>query len=438
MANMGMQGHNGKGSADSAIGWIFLFIALAAIFAIVWYFFQDQMKDALRWVRYAELWLLSFFYGDDYLAKSVINGNLYSLREYINVDVNSIPASRLGGDIFAYWSRVAFEPMRLFTMGLIMSIGTWALFKGPGSQYRKKHSLDTLLEMQSKVFPVISPFVDFNPSDLPNRPPGAPVPAKLQLFSEALTPEEWLAYNQIPVPDGKIDEHVAFIAFARQLGPRWQGPAKMAPYKQILLATFCLKASRKREDAEDMLGRVSKCWDHKKGLVLSRDKKLKGDAVKVLQNKKLSGDTLAVCNQHAFQNTALIRALEYARSEGGVLAPAQFVWLRGYDRALWYPLNNLGRQVFHMEALGVMSHYKTEKRTKRPIPKPKVEDAVTSIVEYMGSDKAHAIPALDYSSVKNKKGIKKPKGAGQKTAMNTKKIKAKKIKAKTKKVKNNG
>src|SRR5690606_29300093 len=123
-------------------------------------------------------------------------------------------------------------------------------------------------------------------------------------------------------------------------------------------------------------------------------------------NKNLAASTLSKCNQHAFQTTALLRALLNARDEGGVLAPAQFVWLRAHDRILWYPLNNLGRQSFHMEAIGAMSHFKAERMTQRPIPKPKVQNAVESIAAYMQSGRARPIPQLDYSHSKSR-GIKK-------------------------------
>jgi intracellular multiplication protein IcmP len=106
----------------------------------------------------------------------------------------------------------------------------------------------------------------------------------------------------------------------------------------------------------------------------------------------------------------MIRGLMTARSEGGVLAPAQFVWLRAHDRALWYPLNNLGRQSFHMEAMGTMAHFKAEKMAQRPIPRPKVADAVKSLVEFMTSGKARTLPQMDYSKSK-KRGVKKLKAA---------------------------
>lgn len=403
-----------EGAHENAIGWGILAIVAAALIWLVWFFFEDQLKDALRWLRWVQMWALAFAYGEDYTVTSILDGNVYRLKDYIHVDVANIPEGSLNGDIFGYWTRIAFEPAKIYVMGVMIAMGFWSLLYGPGSQYRSILNLDGLINAQAKVFKVITPFVKFNPQKVQSRAPGSPVPVELPMFSEALGPEEWLAFTENPMPDGKVDKHDAYIDFAKQLGPRWQGPSKLAPFRQILLACFCLKTARKRTDSDDMLGRLAMCWSHDKGLELSKDKKLLSDARKILKNKDLAQKTLSNCNQHAFQNTALIRALETARSEGGVLAPATFVWLRAHDRVLWYALNNLGRQVFHMEAMGAMAHYKHEKRTQRPIPRPKVEDAVESIAEYMESDRARPVPQLDYSAAPNKRGIKKPKSAGVK------------------------
>jgi intracellular multiplication protein IcmP len=306
-------------------------------------------------------------------------------------------------------STLAMAPLKLPLAIIIAVMGIWCMMYGPGTHNRRKMNLDGLIGHQAKVFPVIAPFVKFNPSTQPPRPPGAPVPAELPAFAEALAPEEWLAYHNIPVPDGKIDRQAAYMAFAKQLGPRWQGWEGLPAYKQILLASMCLRAARKRIPSDEMLGALAQCWSFDKGLVL--DPKLVREARAILKNKDMSGPLLRKANQHAFQTTALIRALATAREEGGVMAPATFVWLRAHDRTLWYPLNNLGRQAFHMEAFGAMAHYKMEKMTQRPIPRPKVESAIDVLEEYMRSDKARPIPQLDYKGSK-KRGIKKPTSAG--------------------------
>lgn len=398
------------GNADNslhsnAIGWAILLVVFAALAWLFWYFNDAQVRSLIRWIRYGEMWLISFFVDEDFTVP--FNGQLMNWQAGFETTPN-YRAEELGYIHLSYFTALAMQPFKYVFMGLCALGAFWVLFYGPQTQYRSKLNLEGLIRRQASNFPAIAPFIDFNPGTMPPRPPGAPVPAELPLFAEALGPEEWLAYHSIPAPDGQLDEKALKTAFQKQLIGRWKGPMALEPYQQILLAAFCLKAARKRKESDAMLGRLALCWSAKKGLNLRRDKKLLREAKAVLKNKDLAGGTLRMTNRHAFVTTALIRALTYAREEGGVLAPAQFVWLRGHDRRLWYPLNNAGRQSFHMEALGAMSHYRAEKITQRPIPVPKMEHAIETMQNYMQSARARPIPSLDYSG-SNKRGIKKVK-----------------------------
>lgn len=403
-------GEQGKNTThENAIGWMILLVILFIVGLIVWPMIDEPVKSAARWFRYGEMWLVALFVdADDY---RIDWGGQKVPLAYIMRLAESTPPNELSGEIFSLLSAGAMQPFKWIFVAIMGVLALWCYTAGPGTQFRRKLSLDGLIGVQAKSFKVIQPFVTFNPSKLPSRAPGSPVPADLPIFAEALGPEEWVAYNQIATPDGKLDEQSTYMAFARQLGPRWQGYKTLPPYKQILLASFCLKAARKRKESEDMLGRIAACWSDDKGLQLSRDSKLVGDARRVLGDAKIAGKALSQANMHAFQTTALLRALQCARQEGGVLAPAEFVWLRGHDRTLWYPLNNLGRQGFHLEALGAMSHFKAEKLTSRPIPRPKLDTAIGSLTEYMTSRRARPVPQLDYSNSK-KRGIKKPGSSG--------------------------
>lgn len=139
-----------------------------------------------------------------------------------------------------------------------------------------------------------------------------------------------------------------------------------------------------------MLARLMACWSFEGGMKLSKDSGLLGEAKKILKEKD-SETGLKLLQRHAYVSTAMVRALKFARDEGGVLAPAQFLWLRAYHRALWYPLNNLGRQAFHMEALGAMSHFRAERIIERPILKPMLDDAVRGLNEHL-SDRIFSKP----------------------------------------------
>lgn len=399
-----MAGDDKNNLHDGAIGWILLGGVFFAVFLLFWYYNKYEVKSAYRWFKYAEMWVTAQFVDDDYTV--MWNGTPINFMEWFKA-MPSIPKRALDSETLSIISTLAMAPYKMILMALVGIMGLWTLLSGPGTQYRRKMGLDGLIKAQSKIFPYIHPFTTFNPSNQPPRPPGAPVPAELPMFAEALGPEEWLAYNQIPDVDGKIDEQAAYRSLAKQLGPRWRGVQKLAPYKKIILASFCLKAARKRAESDKMLGRLSVCWSSDGGLKLSRDSGLLKEANKILANRNISGKTLAKVNQHAFETPALLRALATAREEGGVLAPSQFLWLRAHNRALWYPMNNLGRQSYHMEAIGALAHFKAERMTQRPIPKPKVENAAKSISEYMSSGRQRPIPPLDYSGSK-KRGIKKP------------------------------
>ncbi len=47
--------------------------------------------------------------------------------------------------------------------------------------------------------------------------------------------------------------------------------------------------------------------------------------------------------------------LIYAKRKG-VLASSQFIWLRPYDRTLWYALNQIGGKATWAEAAGPWAH----------------------------------------------------------------------------------
>ena len=397
----------------------FLLFIICGIAFIIWIAFTPQILQAYLWLREGQAYIGALWTDDDKIIETVMGPMTFqNARDFIET---TTPQMLMREDV-PHWSIINATSVAILTplkwpFGLIMGFWTlWALFKSPTSQHRKTYDLDGLVDVQSQTFPIINPIRTFNPlNDVPHRAPGDLVPAQLPQFAEALSPEEWMAYYRIPNNDGVTDEDAVEEAFKLQLGQPWKGYQKLKPYEQVMLAAFALKTSRKRDESDDMLGELAKCWSFKGGVSLNGS--LVSKARRVLKNKNLSELVLKECNRHAFVTTAMLGALEKARAEGGVLAPAQFLWLRGHDRNLWYPMNNLGRQSFHAEALGAMSHFRAEKHVQRPIPKPMLKDAVNVITAYINNkDLSSPIPQLDFSMVKNKKapnkneGIMKPAG----------------------------
>lgn len=393
----------GGGSYERAVGLTILVGCFAVIIYILYMFFEFEIKNIIRYWRVGEIYIGILLHGRDYTV--MWQAEEWPLGAVLD-QLKTIDKTLLSDQIMELAAHAALVPLKYALGAIMIMFGVWSLFYGPFTQFRTQLSLSTIIKRQSKIFPYITPFIEFDPGTQPARAPGAPVPAELPSFAEALGPEEFVSYHSLQGKDGALNYAVSYKAFVKQLGKPWRGPLKLRPHEQLLLAAFCLKAARKRNESDVLLGQIAKCWSHKKGLVV--DKKLLKQARSILRDRDLCGKTLGKCNQHAFTTTALIRGIQTSREEGGVLSSSQFVWLRGYDRNLWYALNNLGRQAFHMEAVGAMAHYKIEKRIGRPIPRPKVEEAVESLQSYMKSDRARPVPSLDYSGSK-RRSIKKVK-----------------------------
>ncbi|HEX2752202.1 MAG TPA: type IV secretion system protein [Alphaproteobacteria bacterium] len=363
---------------------------------IIWYFFSEELTNFVRWVRIAEMHLAQLIYGSDKMVRVPEVPQRYPLsswtQSFKKADVESMKGLI---KVSTFITQNALQWVFIGLMGVMALIVFW---KGPGTYYRRRMGLEGLMREQAKSFPTIAPFLNFDPRKLPFRAPGSPVPAQLPLFSEALTPEEWLAYNEVPMSGGKMDVGRAYHALTKQLGKRWQGARKLPIHMQGLFAACALKHVRKRGPSDELLNAMARSWTPEKGF--SPDGKLVSEIRKVIKDPKIGGALEKFANQHAYETTALLRCLQRAREEGGVLAPAQFVWLRGHDRALWYPLNNLGRKSYHAEAAGAMVHYTNELIAGQRIPTPRFDEVISGFETYMKSGAQRAIPELDKKAAK--------------------------------------
>lgn len=376
---------------DFIIFFLICFI-LGGLAWVIWHFFSLELTNALRWVRVAELNLVRLIHGDDalvyYPGVGVQKTGVW--RKWLTrVPVEDISILELQVS-----TKVALRPLKMFFLSIMGVMAVIIIFKGPGTSYRRRMGLEGLMKEQVKSFPVIAPFINFDPRKMPVRVLGNPVPAQLPPFAEALSPEEWLAYNEVPVAGGnRVDVGRAYQALSKQLGKRWQGPQSLPLHAQGIYAACALRHVRRRKDCEDLLGQMAASWSIEKGF--SPSASVSGQIRSIVRDPKLGGALQKFCDQHAYETTAMLRALARAREEGGVLAPAQFVWLRGHDRALWYPLNNLGRKSYHAEAAGALVHYTNELIAGQKIPTPRFDEVIKGFETHLKSPGARPVPPLD-------------------------------------------
>lgn len=364
---------------------LFLVIGIAWV---IWTVFKVELTNALRWVRLGEMYIAGMITDDQYHINHPQAGPQYleKWKEWLpHADPRNIST-----EYIKVMTSLTMQPLKIVFAGLFGLMALWAIFKGPGNHFRRKMSLDTLMAEQAKMFPVVHPFIEFNPNKLKGRAPGDPIPAKLPLFSEALAPEEWVAYHDIAFKEGKLEYAKTYRALAKQLGPRWQGPEKAPIHVRGLYAAFALKSVRKRKESDHLLEEMAMSWSGKSGFKPSVQ--LRHKINKIIKDQKICGDLNKVTRRHAYQATALLRALQRSREEGGVLAPAQFLWLRGHDRLLWYPLHNLGRKSYHAEAAGALSHFTNELIAEQKIPSPRYDEVIKVIEDILTGPDARPVP----------------------------------------------
>ena len=388
---------------------IFLFGIILLLGWLVWHFFRTEILETVRYLRLGEMWLVGLFkptatacynwlriapVGEGMPSSDVYKWAMLCFGEdnlaHLPPEVaqgyyNLTPASvRVVADLTAPYIK---WPALLICLGL----GVHAMFFSIRNQFKTRYNLESFIKVQAKMWPVITPIINFNPTKHSARSPGQAVPDTLPLFAEALSPEEWLSFHRIPVVNGIPDRDAVRRAFAQQLGPRWQGElTSLPPYMMALCAAFALRGAQKREESDELLGRLAQCWTPEHGFSMSWE--LAAEVRKIALDPEVGGKALAAANGHAYRTTAMLRILKWARMNGGVLAPAQFVWVRGADRALWYPLNNLGRRAFHSEGAGAMAHFMAEEAAQKPLPMPRLDTAIVTINQYLAQTAAKIPP----------------------------------------------
>jgi intracellular multiplication protein IcmP len=400
-----MSGGNNQGEPA------FVLLMVVALFAglgwVIWHASREFWLDYFfRWLRFSELWIINLFTHKyaacvDWLHYAPVRGQASPYVSNLTANcfgvayLTQLPASEV-----PYYYQLSMPPvailgaeaMNYFRWPLaaaFTAIGCHQLFLSPRHKFMTKHTLESLITTQAKMWPILSPIVKLNPSKT-GRILGDAIPDVLPLFAEALSPEEWVSWNRIPVVNGIPDRDATRRAFVRQLGPRWNGMDSLPVHLRALLAAFALRGAQKRDESEELLGRLATCWSPEKGF--QPDGKVKHDIDVALRDPAIGGKLVPITDAHAWRTTAILSALRFARANGGVLAPAQFLWLRAEDRPLWYPLNNLGRRSFHSEGAGAMAHFMAEEAAKKPLPIPRVDTAIVTLNTYLHDPDKRPVP----------------------------------------------
>lgn len=272
---------------------------------------------------------------------------------------------------------------------LVSSLGVLCFLRAAPARFCRALDLDGLIREQARSFRFIAAFVSRRLRLAPIGP-GEPRPCE-----PALHVREWVA-RCATAKDGRFDETRARTELRRQLGGLWRGLDHAEAPVRCMLAVSALHAAQKREEAIRLLG------DLAESLSLEPQEGRSGPAKPLafpaavvtqadywLAQDEVGPPALALAARHGFATPALMSVLTYARLRGGVLAPAQFAFLKLVDRRLWYALHSLGfpadapGQQPHpnprVEAIGARDHWAAELAVGARLVAPAIDRAVAVI-----------------------------------------------------------
>lgn len=358
-------GNQPDGAATAAL----LVILIVGIAYGIAYFFGSSILDALLSYREGQLWLLSTLFDDHYLLLAEYRRQAAQrVMQWRDLMILSVPV---------------LEILR-WPIGLGLLGGAyWAFFRSPRSLFVGGLDLEQLIALQSRVWRTITPMTRVNPAASTRRP-GA-IPDKLEgTWQEALSPREWCSYYQVDAND-EIDPVRARDAFAKQLGPRFTSIADMPFYYRALAAAFITYGERRGDEAAVLLGDIAVCW-WPDGL--KQTPELEQQVAKIIDSERGKKIIDVLSRRHGvWANVLLVGLLDWARERTGVIAPADWTWLRPVDRSLWYALHGLSppevvsvsRTAKLVEAAGTLAHFEAERAYGYAVVDPQVDAAVAAL-----------------------------------------------------------
>jgi len=365
---MAQQGESGSFDQIS-LTFVVFFLAIG-ITLLIWWLKRQWITVPVNYLRYYELKSLHYFI----LALSdvlhfvsfghwniVENPNIAKLAYAIKSATPNTESFREFSYInhqVSLWVRYPCIFIIVILMYLVHR------FSG-GSHFKQSYSMKSLRQCEVENWPQITPVLslDLVKQDINKGP-----------WAMAITPLDFGKQHQLIHKEQKgdhmvwgVDDKSVSRVLSMQLGKLWRGPASLPIHAKALMVIFLARATNNRSQAKKFIVQISASASSGKLNFAGVE-----EALKEYENSSI---LKWLSKRHAYQYTLLSTLLELART-GGVLASAEFLWLKPVDRKLWYILNSIGRQTAVVEISGVFAHWLAEKRMKHALKAPAVKTAV--------------------------------------------------------------
>ncbi|MEI8054400.1 MAG: type IVB secretion system coupling complex protein DotM/IcmP [bacterium] len=360
---------------DNALDFLWIIGIVTGIIFLTWYFGRVYITSVVFFVRFYEIIAVNFVF--DMLAKMLLLMGLPAphsdLSEWLVLIQHSKGATSAALSIVDFstlvkLSTVVGNYIRYPLTAIMLGVAALLHFGSPSAKLRNVFDNKSLRIAEQDNWPQIKPILGF---DL--------VKQKLDEgpWAISLSPMRFCKKHDLLDIEEKYGKYIATLRrgtayrlLSLQLGPKWYGAENLPPYLKALFAVFAAKVNGDKKSAEDLLDQLA---------VSSKGQEFNFKGVEELMRKYVnSKKVVQIVSLHGYITTVLASMLVGARS-AGVLATAEFLWLKPIDRRMWYMLNSVGRQTAVTEISGAFAHWLAEKKLGLPLMVPMVEEAVRGL-----------------------------------------------------------
>lgn len=350
-------------SGDNSLAPLWIILCIFLLGWLLWAFFHTQIVAFVLYIKFWESRLIALVLP----SMTQLPASIHHLNPEQVLFPQLLEVSREVGSYLRYPIIVTL---------VILAIVTY--FSHINLQFKKFYTMGALAEAERKNWPQISPVIklDLIKEDI-DKGPWAMALSPMQFAKKYQLLHEEKIISSMTMAAKKHNQRIVSIKreaahhiFVMQCGEYWQGVRYLKPATKALFAIFSARANRDREGALKLLLQIAES---------TTNGRLDFSGVDALlakhQNHKLVQRTM---QSHAYVLTVMASMLELARKDG-VLATADFLWLKPTDRLLWFMLNSVGRQTSFAEVSGPFAHWNVERAMGRPLMVPMVEEAVNGL-----------------------------------------------------------
>ena len=179
----------------------------------------------------------------------------------------------------------------------------------------------------------------------------------------------------------RLEEAKTLVVLQTQLGPAFTGFKTLSPGRRAVAAAFIAYAGGDKKECVSILDAVASSYREADGKAACPVLAQKGFAGRLKKAWKQHQEVLlekSLARHVAYELPWFMALLTRARKKG-VLASSQFLWVRPWDRHLWYALNQCGGRAAWAEAFAAWAHYTVEEKAGRALREPHVAAAVGSL-----------------------------------------------------------